>query len=87
MCNENLVKLLRRGQVMMPKLNSNPACYPKIYKNQFQRGVEAKKAGKPRVPKDCNGECFGYSYEAGAWFDGYDSCGVETPLKINCNYV
>lgn len=52
---------------------SNRAYCPKLYDVQYEKGRLAKQLGHKREPKINNGEfCFGYSYEGGAWLDGYD---------------
>jgi hypothetical protein len=69
---------------MTRKLFANPAYDPYLHKVQFQRGKEAAEQGLPREPRCCYwrdpvtqapilGGCFHYSYEGGAWLDGYDS--------------
>jgi hypothetical protein len=51
---------------------ANRAFCPAAYDKQYERGREAQANGEFREPKTEHGFCFDYSYEGGAWLDGYD---------------
>lgn len=60
----SVTRLMRRGRV-----RHNRAYWPWLFDVKFHEGRQAALAREPRQAPNCAQ----YSYEAGCWFEGYDS--------------
>lgn len=61
-------------------INANPNAYPgsNCYTNNFKAGKQAAERGEPCSPYHIG---FWFSYEAGAWLDGYQSVKPEAHFE------